>query len=261
MTNAPATANAWNQFATEGYDGIISEVISLASDNGDMINAYYARPLGAGPFPGIVLVHHLPGWDEFYREFARRFAQHGYVTICPNLYYRFGGGSPDDAAAKARGQGGVSDDSVVGDCMGAAKFLRAQPYCTGKVGIIGTCSGGRHSFVVACRTGAFDAIADLWGGGVVQAELTPQRPVNPIEMTKDLNCPILGLFGNDDQNPSPEQVNQHEEELKKHGKNYEFHRYDGAGHGFFYYHAPMYRQQAAMDGWAKVFQFFAKNLT
>jgi carboxymethylenebutenolidase len=251
----------WNQFETHGYDGVLAEVIPMAGANGDLIHAYYARPLGAGQVPGIVLVHHLPGWDEFYRETARRFAQHGYATICPNLYDRFGPGSPDDVASKARGAGGVSDDSVVGDCMGALNFLKAQPYSTGKVGIIGTCSGGRHSFVVACRTKAFDAIADLWGGGVVQAELTPQRPVNPIEMTKDLNCPILGLFGNDDQNPSAEQVNQHEEALKQNGKKYEFHRYDGAGHAFFYYHAPAYRQQAAMDGWSKVFDFFERNLS
>jgi carboxymethylenebutenolidase len=250
----------WNQFQTDAPDGMQAETINIAGNNGDTINAYFARPTGAGPYPGIVLVHHLPGWDEFYREMARRFAFHGYITICPNLYARFGQGSPDDVAAKARGAGGVSDDSVVGDCKAALDFLKAQPNCTGKVGIIGTCSGGRHSFVVACRTQAFDAIADLWGGGVVQTELTPQRPVNPIEMTRDLNCPILGLFGNDDQNPSPEQVNQHEAALKQHGKNYEFHRYDGAGHGFFYYHAPAYRQQQAMDGWAKVFDFFSRTL-
>ena len=42
-------------------------------------------------------------------------------------------------------------------------------------------------------------------------------------------------------------MNQHEEELKKHGKNYEFHRYDGAGHGFFYWHRPLYRPEQAMD--------------
>jgi carboxymethylenebutenolidase len=250
----------WNQFETLGYDGVLAETIAMTGHDGKLINAYYARPMGSGPFPAIVLVHHLPGWDEFYRETARRFAQHGYITLSPNLYFDWGGGTPDDAAAKARGAGGVSDDSVVGDCEGARKFLLAQPYANGKVGIIGTCSGGRHSYVVACRTGNYDAIADLWGGGLVQTELTPQRPVNPVEMTKDLNCPILGLFGNDDQNPSPDQVNQHEEELKKHGKNYDFHRYDGAGHAFFYYQAPAYRQQAAMDGWAKVFTFFEANL-
>ena len=90
--------------------------------------------------------------------------------------------------------------------------------------------------------------------------LTPQRPVAPIDMTKDLNCPLLGLFGNDDQNPSPDQVNQHEAALKTAGKNYEFHRYDGAGHGFFYYDRAAYRQEQAMDGWSKVFAFFEQNL-
>ena len=55
-------------------------------------------------------------------------------------------------------------------------------------------------------------------------------------------------------------MDTHEAELKKHAKNYEFHRYDGAGHGFFYYDRPAYRQQQAMDGWAKVFAFFDKNL-
>ena len=77
---------------------------------------------------------------------------------------------------------------------------------------------------------------------------------------KDLLTPLIGIFGNDDRAPSPEQVNQHEAELKKHGKNYEFHRYDGAGHGFFYWHRPLYRPEQAMDGWSKVFAFFGKHL-
>ena len=255
-----ATAPTWNQFNTGGHDGMTAEVIDLKGHNGDTINAYFVKPAGTGPFPGVVLVHHLPGWDEFYRETARRFAQHGYVTICPNLYARYGQGSPDDMAAKARGEGGVPDDSVVGDLKAGLDYVKSQPYSTGKVGIIGTCSGGRHAYLTACKTKAFDAVVDCWGGGVVQAELTPQRPVAPIDMTKDLNAPLLGLFGNDDQNPSPEQVNQHEEELKKQGKKYEFHRYDGAGHAFWYYHAPAYRQQQAMDAWNKVFTFFAENL-
>ena len=115
--------------------------------------------------------------------------------------------------------------------------------------------------MVACRSNEFDACVDLWGGGVVQTEFTPQRPVSPIDLTADLNCPVLGIFGNDDQNPPPEMVNQLEEALKANGKDYEFHRYDGAGHGIFYYQTPLYRQEAAMDGWSKVFTFFEKNLS
>jgi carboxymethylenebutenolidase len=252
----------WNQFPTDQNDAMTCEVINIKGHNGDEINAYYARPAGNGPYPGIVLVHHLPGWDEFYRETARRFAQHGYATISPNFYARFGFGTPDDAAARARGEGGVSDESVTGDCQAAADFLRAQSNSNGKLGIIGTCSGGRHSYVAACSTGSFNAVVDCWGGRLVMAQedLNPRQPVSPLDMTKDLNAPLLGIFGNDDQNPSPEQVDKHEEELKKQGKQYEFHRYDGAGHGFWYYHAPAYRQQQAMDSWNKVFDFFAKNL-
>ena len=76
-----------------------------------------------------------------------------------------------------------------------------------------------------------------------------------------MSCPLLGLFGNEDRAPTPEQVDQHEAELKKHGKNYEFHRYDGAGHGFFYYDRPAYRIEQALDGWQKVFAFCEKHLS
>jgi carboxymethylenebutenolidase len=108
----------------------------------------------------------------------------------------------------------------------------------------------------------FDAVADLWGGGVIMAkgDLSEARPVAPIDYTAELQAPLLGIFGNDDRHPTPAQVNAHEEELKRHGKQYEFHRYDGAGHGFFYYHTPMYRPEQAMDGWAKVFGFFGRHL-
>ena len=203
----------WNQFNTADYEGMIAETITISGYNGDRINAYFARPLGSGPYPSIVLVHHLPGWDELYREIARRFAHQGYAVCSPDLFARFGQGTPDDIASAARGQGGVSDDSVLADTEGAAAFLNSLPYTNGKVGIIGSCSGGRHSVMVACRSESFDAVVDLWGGRVVMAPdtLTPQQPVAPIDLTPGLSIPMLGIFGNDDAAPSPEEVDQHEE--------------------------------------------------
>jgi carboxymethylenebutenolidase len=252
----------WNSFDTANPPTISTEIATIAGANGHKVNAYVARPNGNGPFPSIVAVMHMPGWDEFYQEFTRRLANHGYVTICPNLYHREGQGTPDDVAAKVRANGGVADDQVLGDCSAAALWLKAQPGSNGKVGIIGTCSGGRHAVMVASRSSEFDAVADLWGGGVVapKESLTPKQPVAPVDMTRDLKAPLLGLFGNDDQRPTPADVDAHEAELKKHGKDYEFHRYDGAGHGFFYYDRPLYRQQQAMDGWGKVLEFFKKHL-
>ena len=252
----------WNSFSTDGRAGVSAEITTYTGGNGDEIHAYVARPERDGPVPGIVLVHHMPGWDEFYQEFAERLARHGYEVICPDLYCRFGHGTPDDVAAKVRSQGGVHDDSVLADCAAARAWLKARPTSSGKVGIIGTCSGGRHALLVASRAPGFDAVVDLWGGGVVMPadQLSPARPVAPIEYTKDLDVALLGIFGNDDQNPTPAQVDEHEAELAKHGKTYEFHRYDGAGHGFFYYHTPLYRQEQAMDAWGKVFGFFHHQL-
>jgi carboxymethylenebutenolidase len=252
----------WNSFSTAGPLGITAEIVTFPGGNGDEIHAYVARPVTDAPLPGIVLVHHLPGWDEFYQETAERLARHGYEVICPDLYCRFGHGRPDDVAAKVRSEGGVRDDSVVADGAAALAWLRARPNHNGKVGIMGTCSGGRHSVLIASRVRGFNAVVDLWGGGVVARpeDATPARPVAPIEYTADLEAPLLGIFGNDDQSPSPEQVDVHEEALAQAGKTYEFHRYDGAGHGFMYYHTTMYRPTQAMDAWNKVFRFLATHL-
>src|SRR5512143_4004724 len=122
-------------YQTNMYEGMLAETVALPGAHGDMINAYFARPLGPGPFPGMVLIHHLPGWDEWYREATREFAHHGYIAISPNLYSRDGHGTPEDVAAKVRGAGGVADDQAVGDVAGALEFLRSLPYCSGKAGV------------------------------------------------------------------------------------------------------------------------------
>ena len=172
---------------------------------------------GAGPFPGVVLIHHLPGWSEWYIEATRRFAHHGYIAICHNLYERNGQGDPDDVAAKVRAEGGVPDAQVVGDTEAAVKWMRAQPELNGKVGLIGSCSGGRHAFLYACQKQDIDACVELWGGRVVMPaeDLNEKTPTAPIDMTAGLSCPLLGIFGNEDRAPSPEQVDQHEAELEE----------------------------------------------
>ena len=250
-------------YQTNTYEGMLAETVAITGAKGDLINAYFARPLGGGPVPGMVLIHHLPGWDEWYREATRKFAYHGYATLSPNLYAREGHGSPEDVAAKVRAAGGVPDEQVVGDIEGAMRYLRALPYLNGKVGVFGTCSGGRHTVLAASRVQGFDAAIDCWGGRVVMTkdDLTAKQPVAPIDYTKDLSCPLLGLFGEEDQSPPLAQVAQHEQELKKCGKTYEFHRYANACHGFFYYDRPAYRQEQAVDGWKKVFTFLEKYLS
>ena len=245
------------------YEGMIAETVSLRGNNGDTIEAYAARPLGSGPFPGAVVILHMPGWDEWSKEVARKLAYHGYAAVSPNLYSRGGPGSPDDVAARVRTEGGISDDQAMGDIDGSAAWLRAQPWSSGKVGCIGFCSGGRQAYLAAARLDSLDAAVDCWGGGVVvddPTQLNDKRPVAPIDLTARISCPLLGIFGNEDRGPTPDQVNRTEEALKQQGKEYEFYRYDGAGHGFFAVDRAGYRPEQAVDGWNKVFAFYEKHL-
>ncbi len=252
----------WNTFQTDAYEGMMAETIGITGHDGKPVRAYYSRPMGQGPFPGILLIHHMPGWDEYTREAARRFTAHGYSIICPNLYEDFGHGEPAEVAGKVREAGGVADKSVMEDCDGALNFLRNQTNASGKVGVIGMCSGGRHTFLAACTLEGIDAAVDCWGGGVVCSpeQLSPQRPVQPLDYADKLSCPLLGIFGNEDRSPTPEEVDILEARLKELGKDYEFHRYDGAGHGIWYYDKPMYRQEQAMDSLEKVLAFFERYL-
>src|SRR5712664_462238 len=188
------------------YEALIAETVLMRGHHGDQIDAYLARPFGAGPYPGVVIIHHMPGWDGPAKEIARRFAHHGYVAISPNLHFREGKATPEENSASVRAAGGMPDDRTMGDVQGGIDHLRELPYLNGKVGIIGYCSGGRQAYLAACTLSGIDAAIDCYGGGVVakSEELTARQPAAPIDYTKDLKCPLLGLFGREDRRPSPE---------------------------------------------------------
>jgi carboxymethylenebutenolidase len=244
-------------------EALSAQNVNLTGHGGDTINAYQALPEGDGPFPGVLVIHHLPGWDSSNKEIARTFASQGYNAICPNLYAREGiDTDPDDAAAAARAKGGVPDEQFVGDMAGAIDALRALPSSNGKVGVIGYCSGGRQSFLTAVSL-PVDAAVDCYGAFVTGTvpEGFPLKVVPLVDRTPSLGCPLLGLFGADDQFPSPEQVAELEEALKANGKTYEFHSYEGAGHAFFSTNRTAFRPEAALDGWERVFSWFGTYLS
>jgi carboxymethylenebutenolidase len=236
--------------------------VLIPGHEGDQVNAYQALTGEAGPRPGVLVIHHLPGWDSPTKEITRRFAANGYNAICPNLYAREGlDVDPDDAAAAARAKGGVPDGQFLGDARGAIDALRAQPNSNGKVGVIGYCSGGRQSFLTAVSL-PVDAAVDCYGAFVTGTvpEGFPLKVVALVDKTASLGCPLLGLFGDDDQFPTPAHVAELEQALIAEGKTYEFHSYAGAGHAFFATDRPSYRPEAALDGWQRIFSWFGTYL-
>lgn len=243
------------------YEGLLAESVSFPGHNGESIGGYLARPLGSGPYPGIILIHEAFGLVTHTKEQARKFAAAGYITVAPDLYWRNGVFDSADMQAVIKAMGALPDARVIADLEGAATFLRGMPACSGKLGCIGHCSGGRHTVLFACNSRSLSAAVDCYGGRVIPDQLTSAMPKAVIDMIPNLSCPLLGLFGESDQNPAPAHVARLEEELKKHRKTHEFKSYPpDVGHGFFADYRPSYRQAAAVDGWERIFAFFGSHL-
>jgi carboxymethylenebutenolidase len=247
-------------------DALRADAIRITGADSAEIEAYFAHPdaeVEPGSRGGIVMIHHMPGYDSWSKEVARRFATRGYNVVLPNLYWREApGAEPDDAAAVARAGGGVPDARLIGDVGGAIDYLRALPNSNGKVGVIGHCSGGRQSVLAACNL-PLDAAVECYGAFVVgtpPAE-SPMKVGGLEDQLANLGCPLLGLFGEDDKYPSPDQVAELDRLLTGHGKEHDFHSYAGAGHAFFATDRTAYRVEAVLDGYARIDAFYAQHLS
>ena len=162
-------------------DGLMANTVQFEGHEKDQISGYLARPTGTGPYPGVVVIHEVFGLTTWVREVARKIADRGYVALAPDLHHREGPGDEDDVAAIVRAAGGNPDARTIGDVEGAMAHLRSLDYCTGKIGAIGYCSGGRQTYLVACNIPSLDAAVDCYGGRVVAAptELNERQPRAP----------------------------------------------------------------------------------
>jgi carboxymethylenebutenolidase len=244
-------------------DSLCATTVQLTGSDDARLEAYLARPDGEHTRGGVVVIHHLPGYDRATKEMVRRFAELGYDAICPNLYSREApGADPADAAALVRSRGGVPDERLVADVGSAAAYLRALATSNGAVGVIGHCSGGRQAVLAACHVD-LDAAVDCYGAYVTGEP--PEGYVlhvsNLVDQLPSLGAPLLGLFGVEDSSPSPDHVADLDRRLTELGKPHELHSYQDAGHAFFAVDRPSYRVAAANDGWERIAAFFGTHLS
>ena len=256
----------------EGVPGGVSETAAIAAEElafpghgGTPINGYLARPASGAGHPAMVVIHEAGGLGEHIRDVANRLANIGYVTLAVDLYTREGGPPPmDDMEAVMSRLFSMSDETVLGDLEGAADFLRAHPDVSGRVGCIGFCMGGRYTLLFACSSDRLDAAVDCWGGFIDRAtpgdRATQERPTPPLELARQLRCPLLAAVGAEDQNPSPELGARLREEALASGQEVQLDVYDGAGHAFFADYRPTYRPAAAALLWEQVVPFLARHL-
>jgi carboxymethylenebutenolidase len=243
-------------------DALRAETISLESGDGVQIEAYLAQPLERPQVGGIVVIHHMPGYDDPTKEITRRFAADGFSAICPNLYHRQApGASPEEAFEAIWRQRGLPDGQLVADVAGAAARLRALDSSNGTVAVVGFCSGGRQAVVSACLLDV-DAAVDCYGAFVLDAPAA-QVPldIEPVgDRLSDLRCPLLGLFGAEDTAPSPDEVGRLDQTLTDLAKPHEFHTFPNAGHAFMATDRPTYRPEPATLAWELMREFLQHHI-
>jgi len=214
-----------------------------------------ACPDGPGPHPAILVAHHRGGVDDFTRYVLIRLAEIGLVAAAPDFYHRAPAGEDPIASMKR-----LKDGELIEDINATVGYLSALPDIDPRrIGTVGHCLGGRTSYLALVHKPVFKAAVLLYHGNIFESR--GEGMPAPFALTKNMRCPVLGLFGKDDVNPSPAFVARLDAELTRLDIRHEFHSYDGTGHAFQDFHsAQHYRPVSADDAWARLTAFLKREM-
>ena len=222
---------------------------------------YEARPAAGGPVPIVVCVSEVWGVHEWVRDVTRRFAKAGYYAVAPELFKREGGVAHlPNIQDILKIVFAVPRKQMLGDIAAAVDWAKKRPGARAdRVGVTGWCWGGSVVYQVAATNPDIKA-AVAWYGPLARPFPDTPNPVSGFDVAKDIKVPFLGLYGETDQNPKPEDVKKFEEMVKQVNKSAEFVIYPGVGHAFLADYRPSYNAGAAADGWKRCTGFFDKTL-
>jgi carboxymethylenebutenolidase len=200
------------------------------------------------PAPGIIVLQEWWGLEPHIKDVAGRFAAAGFVALAPDLYRGVVVDEPDEARKLAME---LEHDKACSEIDSAARYLLGREEVSGdKVGVIGFCMGGGLTLKVGCRS-------DVAGAAVVFYGRNP----DPIDEVKNLNCPLLGIYGEADAGIPPSEVDRLRDALADAGKtDFDLHIYPDAPHAFFNDRRASYREDASRDAWEKTIRFFNEHL-
>jgi carboxymethylenebutenolidase len=219
---------------------------------------YRAMPQGGTNLPTVLVVQEIFGVHEHIKDICRRIAKAGYLAVAPELYARQGDVSKmadwDQIFAVVAK---VPDAQVMADLDACVAWAAKNGGDAERLAVTGFCWGGRITWLYCAHNQNVKA-GVAWYGRLVgpSSGLTPR---NPIDVVKDINAPVLGLYGGADAGIPGDTVDKMREALKAAGKKSEIHTYPDAPHAFFADHRPSYRPQAAMDGWNRMLAWFRKH--
>ena len=225
------------------------------SDHSTM-RIHISLPQGSVPFPAIVVIQHQGGVDEFVQNMTHRLAASGYVAVAPDLYHRDGPDCKDDIVTRRTR---LRDRNIISDVNATVDFLkRHDSVDTSRLAIIGFCMGGRVAYLMAAANPAFKAAVAYYGGNILRA--WGRDIPSPFERTSEIHCAIQGHFGEEDKNPSPEDMRTLDAELTKFNKHHEFYSYPNASHAFMDNTKESYRRHADEASWPRTLEFLKRHL-
>ena len=224
--------------------------------NGEEMNLYVSVPGGSGPFPGIVVIQHGAGVDQFTRDMTDRLASEGYAAVAPDLFHRIDEAAIADGSTRREH---LSDPEIESDVNATVEFLQNHPSVEGeRLGIIGFCMGGRVVWLASATNPHFKVAVPYYGGNIMAPWGKAAR--SPFELSSQINCPIMFHFGEVDANPSQADMAKLDAELTRLGKPHQFFTYSGADHAFMDHTATRYQKAADEASWRRTLDFFATHL-
>lgn len=244
---------------TTGTDGLRAGEVKIPTKDGEM-PAYRACPEKGENFPVVLVVQEIFGVHEHIKDICRRLAKQGYLAIAPELYARQGDVSKltDIQEIISKVVSKVPDKQVMEDLDATVAWAKKSGGGnTDKLAITGFCWGGRIVWLYAAHNKDVDA-GVAWYGRIV-GTANDLQPKHPIDIAKDLQAPVLGLYGGADTGIPNDTVEQMKKALKEADKPSEIVLYPDTPHGFHADYRPSYRKEQAEDGWKRLLDWFKKH--
>jgi carboxymethylenebutenolidase len=230
----------------------MSERLTLSASDGGTVPAYVRRP-GPGRAPGIVVLHENMGLNAHIRQVCDRLAGEGFAVVAPDLFWRIepgielGYGEQDmDRAFEIYQE--IDFDRTVADIVDCVAQVRAQPWCTQRVGIVGFCLGGRMAYQAAA-SGTVDCAVGYYGVGIDRL----------LPLAETIHCPLMLHFGTEDKLAPPKVVAKIAAKLAE-KPNVRIHSYEGADHGFNCDARAAYDEEASRLAWTRSLALLRETL-
>lgn len=239
---------------------------NFGAESQDMVlYVSFPPPTAGADFPGVIVVQEAFGVNDHIQKVCDRLAAEGFHAIAPAFFHREHphpklGYGDEDVPARTQYMSALRDEQIIDDINQTVLWTQSNQYFRTngkKIGIIGFCVGGRIAYLGAAACPGLSAAVCYYPGRVTAP--FGDGPA-PIDMSSQITIPVMGNFGGQDQNPSPEDVGKMDAALSAAGVTHDFKSYADAGHGFNCDERGSYHQASAEDAWARSIAFLKQNL-